>query len=232
MKGRVIGAIFVVGALCATYFLLGGVLFVPFILVCLIFGLCEIQIIFNMYPANFRSDYKYCASVPFECGIFIFAIPCALVLGRNFVALAVVACCASDTCAFVFGSLFGKNNRVKFLSDVSEKKSWAGFVAGAILPIPIIFFTAKAMGLLETNDRNVIIAYCFIAGVVAELGDLIESAAKRTLMVKDSGEALAKLPFFGLFELPLIGHGGYLDRFDSTALSLLAVGFLRIFLSS
>jgi phosphatidate cytidylyltransferase len=132
----------------------------------------------------------------------------------------------------VFGSLFGKNNRVKFLSDVSEKKSWAGFVAGAILPIPIIFFTAKAMGLLETNDRNVIIAYCFIAGVVAELGDLIESAAKRTLMVKDSGEALAKLPFFGLFELPLIGHGGYLDRFDSTALSLLAVGFLRIFLSS
>jgi len=230
MKGRAIGAIFVVGALCTTYFLIDGVLFVPFILVCLVIGLIELQAILETYSLN--SDYKYRISVPLECGVFLFAIPCVLfACGRTFTALVIIACCVSDTSAFVFGSLFGKSNRVKFLSNISAKKSWAGFIAGAILPIPAVIFIAKTMGLLETNDKFAIIVYAIIAGIVAEFGDLIESAAKRTLQVKDSGEALAKIPFFGLVELPLIGHGGYLDRFDSAALSLLVFSAIRVFLT-
>lgn len=227
MKGRAIGAFFVVGALCACYFLLEGSLFAPFIVVCLTIGLCEIHTTMELYPCNFRSDYRFRASVPIECGIFIFAIPCAIFAGHKLAALAVAACCVSDTAAFTFGSLFGKHNRVKCLADISPKKSWAGFIAGAILPIPAVIGLAHWMGIFETENRITIICFACIAGLVAEIGDLIESAAKRTLQVKDSGDALAITFPFGFVELPLRGHGGYLDRFDSSALSIMTLSVLR-----
>ena len=77
----------------------------------------------------------------------------------------------------------------------------------------------KLWGLEESNDggdggnlNRLLLGFCL--SVLAILGDLVESSIKRRSQSKDSGSVLP-------------GHGGILDRFDS---SLLAVLFYRVVL--
>jgi len=102
---------------------------------------------------------------------------------------------ATDTGALVFGKLIGGK---KIAPKLSPGKTWAGTIGGtvtaaAIFALYIAFFTF-----------NVLAALVFAVGlsIVAHLGDLFESLAKRRFGYKDSG---------GLIP----GHGGVLDRMDS-----------------
>ena len=59
-----------------------------------------------------------------------------------------------------------------------------------------------------------------LCGPLALVGDLFESFLKRRFKVKDSNEILIKNKFFQKIEMVIggtEGHGGYLDRIDSTA---------------
>ena len=67
-----------------------------------------------------------------------------------------------------------------------------------------------------------------LCGPLALCGDLFESFLKRQFKVKDSNEILIKYPFFAKLEMLVggsEGHGGFLDRIDSTvfAASILLV---------
>jgi phosphatidate cytidylyltransferase len=82
---------------------------------------------------------------------------------------------------------------------ISPKKSWEGFIGGAIGAILSGYLFSQFSSALNLVQW-IILSELII--VFATLGDLIESLLKRTLDVKDSGNTIP-------------GHGGLLDRFDS-----------------
>jgi phosphatidate cytidylyltransferase len=125
-------------------------------------------------------------------------------IGLSFVYLLMLVTWSNDTFAYAFGRLFGKH---KLCEKVSEKKTWEGFVGGALgcLAMPFLLIEAFAeFGLtpLSGVTRVDILWVALPALVLAPLGDLVESRLKRLYEVKDSGTLLP-------------GHGGLLDRIDA-----------------
>ncbi|MBN2667644.1 MAG: phosphatidate cytidylyltransferase [Bacteroidales bacterium] len=112
----------------------------------------------------------------------------------------------SDTGAFVFGISFGKH---RLFERISPKKSWEGAIGGLLATIGAAYFVHylyPSLALLHW------IAISIIITVFGIFGDLIESLYKRSVSVKDSGKIMP-------------GHGGILDRFDSSLLALPMVYF-------
>jgi len=103
---------------------------------------------------------------------------------------------ATDTGALVFGKLIGGK---KLAPAISPGKTWAGTIGGSITGA--LVFTLY----IAVLSFNVVLAFLFalVFSVVVHGGDLFESYVKRRFGTKDSG---------GLIP----GHGGALDRLDST----------------
>jgi phosphatidate cytidylyltransferase len=120
-------------------------------------------------------------------------------------ALVVLIAC-NDTFAYFAGVLFGKH---KLAPSISPKKSWEGLIGGAVASIiggALIFYY-----LFETNWL-VGAAIGIMTVITATCGDLIESAIKRDLAIKDMSNLLP-------------GHGGIMDRLDSALFTAPAVWF-------
>ena len=120
--------------------------------------------------------------------------------GFSYIATLVIVVGCNDTFAYVFGVLLGEH---PLAPKISPKKTWEGFIGGLI-------FTAagSALAFYYLLDHHPIIgALAGIAGVIAAtIGDLVESAIKRDLSIKDMGTLLP-------------GHGGMLDRLDSVLIT-------------
>jgi len=110
----------------------------------------------------------------------------------------IVAC--NDTFAYITGVLIGKH---PLAPKISPKKSWEGFFGGLIFAA-----IGSSLAFFYLLDRHPIIgAVAGLLGVLAAtVGDLIESAIKRDLSLKDMGNLLP-------------GHGGMLDRLDSVLIT-------------
>lgn len=110
----------------------------------------------------------------------------------------------NDSFAYLTGMAFGKH---RLFERISPKKSWEGFIGGAAVSIASSLIFAHFYPSLSVP------AWMGLAAVTVAFGtwgDLFESLIKRTLGVKDSGNMIP-------------GHGGILDRFDSTILAIPAV---------
>ncbi len=124
----------------------------------------------------------------------------------------------TDSGAYFAGRLFGKH---PLAPKISPKKTIEGSIGGVVVVLIWYIFAAMPFDLpFALHDR---IALGLIVGVLSQVGDLAASLAKRTANVKDSGKLLP-------------GHGGALDRFDSTIFALPGVylyfvvtGFLKLF---
>lgn len=119
----------------------------------------------------------------------------------------------NDTGAYLSGSLFGKH---KLFPRVSPGKSWEGSIGGAIVVLLVAALIAwvdqnlllQTLGVQETGLSTAEwLGLGVVVVVFGTLGDLVESLFKRTLKVKDSGNILP-------------GHGGMLDRFDSSLMAI------------
>ncbi len=129
----------------------------------------------------------------------------------------------NDTMAYITGSLIGKTP----LSKISPKKTIEGTLGGIILCILIIGFGFPILPFRENSSlvnlgAGHTVSYYFIipaiCAVFGTIGDLLESKIKRMAGVKDSGTFMP-------------GHGGFLDRFDSLLLAVVAVFLVvKIFL--
>jgi phosphatidate cytidylyltransferase len=102
-----------------------------------------------------------------------------------------------DTGGHAAGVLFGKH---PMAPKISPKKSWEG-LAGSLLLAPVGALVVKAIALDAMVWWKAVIAAEIIA-VAGVFGDLVESAVKRDLGLKDLGSLLP-------------GHGGVMDRIDS-----------------
>ena len=107
---------------------------------------------------------------------------------------------ASDTGAYCSGMLFGKH---KLFPRISPKKSWEGSIGGGILAVLI---SALICSLVKTNYLEWA-GFALVVVVFGTWGDLVESLFKRQLGINDSGHILP-------------GHGGILDRMDSSLLAI------------
>ena len=114
----------------------------------------------------------------------------------------------NDTGAYCCGSLFGKH---KLIPRVSPGKSWEGSIGGGVF---VLAAAALVWYLTDTYDMNPTgmgmwewMGLGLTVVVFGTWGDLVESLFKRTLGIKDSGNILP-------------GHGGMLDRFDSSLLAI------------
>ncbi len=117
----------------------------------------------------------------------------------------------NDTGAYLCGSLLGKH---KLFPRISPGKSWEGSIGGGILVMLIavgIWYLTEQHGMNDLGLNAFEWAGLGLTVVIfGTWGDLIESLFKRTLGIKDSGNILP-------------GHGGMLDRFDSSLLAIPAV---------
>jgi phosphatidate cytidylyltransferase len=112
-----------------------------------------------------------------------------------------------DMAAYYVGSLTGKH---KLAPRVSPAKSWEG--SAASLLASVLFGVVYLGRFIPQADVFMVIGLTAAASLAGQLGDLCESAIKRGAGVKDSG---AILP----------GHGGFLDRVDSSLFTVPVVYF-------
>lgn len=102
----------------------------------------------------------------------------------------------NDVSQYVWGKLFGRH---KIIPTVSPNKTWEGFLGG------LLTVTACA-GLAAPLLTPLNVAYGLLVGAIIAvsgfIGDVVISAVKRDLHLKDSGRLIP-------------GHGGILDRLDS-----------------
>ena len=119
----------------------------------------------------------------------------------------------NDTGAYCTGSLFGKH---RLFPRISPKKSWEGSIGGAILVLAVAALIGQLTGSYglpspfgEGSGERLVewLGLGLVVVVFGTWGDLVESLFKRTLGIKDSGNILP-------------GHGGMLDRFDSSLMAI------------
>lgn len=115
----------------------------------------------------------------------------------------------NDSGAYATGMLFGKH---KMFERVSPKKTWEGFVGGAVFALISGYVLSRFIPDISLWQWLIFSELVVIFGT---LGDLCESLLKRTENVKDAGKIIP-------------GHGGILDRFDSM---LLAAPVVLIYLN-
>ena len=119
---------------------------------------------------------------------------------------------AGDIAAFYVGRAWGRH---KLASTLSPNKTWEGalgsvagslLVTGGLLGLAKLFEMWNSAKLSYPEDLWYWLGLAVVVNVAAQVGDLAESALKRSAGVKDSGNLLP-------------GHGGVLDRIDALLLA-------------
>ncbi len=132
--------------------------------------------------------------------------------GPALLLFALVIVWAGDSAAYFAGRAFGKHALAPHLSP---KKTWEGTVAS--------FFGSMIVALVFARFITVplphLVAMAAVGNVAGQVGDLLESAYKRSAGMKDSGSILP-------------GHGGILDRIDALILAIPVVWYYWIVIYS
>jgi len=115
---------------------------------------------------------------------------------------------AADTTAYFVGRAMGKH---PLAPHISPKKTWEGSIGGIVGSL-IIGYVAKFFVPIPLVH---LLAMAFVGNVAGQMGDLLESAYKRSAGVKDSGSLLP-------------GHGGVLDRIDALILCIPVVWYYLV----
>lgn len=160
----------------------------------------------------------------FYVGFGVASLLALRIMGIRFIVYLFMITIFTDVFAYVFGMLFGKN---KMIERISPKKTWEGAIGGTLVATVAATLFAFLYGDLFSGSFNpgnlntifdnftnvgqtspviifiLIFIVTLITSVAGQLGDLIASRLKRTYDVKD---------FSNIFP----GHGGFLDRFDSS----------------
>ena len=115
---------------------------------------------------------------------------------------------ASDTAAYFVGRAIGKH---PLAPHISPKKTWEGSLAGLIGSLAV----AYAFRYWLTIPLPHLLAMATLGNIAGQMGDLLESAYKRSAGVKDSGGLLP-------------GHGGILDRIDALILCIPVIWYYLV----
>ncbi|MGP8175075.1 MAG: phosphatidate cytidylyltransferase [Terracidiphilus sp.] len=128
---------------------------------------------------------------------------------------------AGDIAALYVGSAWGRH---KMAPTLSPNKTWEGalgalaaslLVTGGLLGLAALLETWNSAKLSYPEDVWYWLGLAVVVNVSAQVGDLVESALKRSAGVKDSGNLLP-------------GHGGVLDRIDALLLAAPVLWYAQV----
>jgi phosphatidate cytidylyltransferase len=132
--------------------------------------------------------------------------------GKSLVLFLLCAVWAGDSVALYTGRAFGRH---KLAPGISPNKTWEG-AAGSLLGSLLVTGLLIALAAQLAKREIPVLAFpgslahwlvlAVMVNLAAQVGDLVESALKRSAGVKDSGTLLP-------------GHGGVLDRIDALLLA-------------
>lgn len=171
-----------------------------------------IVVMINSLYVEDKTDYAKFSNL--YTGLIYIAVPLALsnlVAFRNghFSGMLLVSffvlIWSSDIGAYIFGMALGQKYGKKLFPSVSPKKTWIGYWGGMFFAI-IAAHILNLTGMLSLPMLHSVIL-AIVMHVAGVYGDLFESQWKRIYGIKDSGTIIP-------------GHGGLLDRFDSTLLAM------------
>lgn len=150
-------------------------------------------------------------------GLAYVALPAAALIwlrsdpsyGLTAVLFVLVIAWTTDTASYIGGRTFGGP---KFAPAVSPKKTWSGFIIGTSVPALIGLAFAHYLG----NTSALALALVALAlAFSCQMGDLLESAVKRSLGIKDMSQLIP-------------GHGGFFDRIDSLLLAAVVAALIAL----
>ena len=129
----------------------------------------------------------------------------------------------NDVMAYFGGVYFGKH---KMIERISPKKTWEGFFWGwffgalicALFGLGTAFFGSPMLPFLDLEHWYWVVGLALLIPLLGDLGDLAFSLIKRHFNIKDYGNILR-------------GHGGVLDRADSSIFAMIGVSIALIFIS-
>ncbi len=121
-------------------------------------------------------------------------------IGRNLVIVMIISVFITDIMAYYIGKFLGRH---PLFPSVSPKKTIEGAVGGFVFCVigMFVFWSVDFIPVFQLWDYMMLALF---AGILGQMGDLVESKMKREIGVKDSSGVL-------------LTHGGFLDRFDSQA---------------
>lgn len=173
--------------------------------------------VFNPQVSTVRGTIS-CVFCMLYCGVLSVVLSSINHLGVNSMAAILMLFTATvfcDTGAYVFGSLFKRFIPLKLSPRLSPNKTVIGAIggivggiAGGVVAYLLIHFIPEYNGVclvFSSTAIHPIVSFIIIGiatSILAQVGDLFESAIKRECGIKDMGKLLP-------------GHGGILDRFDS-----------------
>jgi phosphatidate cytidylyltransferase len=115
----------------------------------------------------------------------------------------------TDTASYAAGRLIGGP---KLARRISPRKTWSGFIVGALAPALVGYLFALALeGTSAWRLALVSVALAF----ACQLGDLLESAVKRHFGAKDMSQLIP-------------GHGGLLDRIDGLLIAAILASLIAL----
>jgi phosphatidate cytidylyltransferase len=119
--------------------------------------------------------------------------------GRGLLLFVVFITEMNDVFQFTWGKLFGK---LKVMPTISPNKTWEGLIGGVVTTTIVGYY----LRFLTPFSEIEALVICFSVAVTGFIGDVVVSAVKRDIGLKDTGDIIP-------------GHGGILDRIDSLALT-------------
>jgi phosphatidate cytidylyltransferase len=186
------------------------VLLVPTVHISLLFLALAFTLVLTLRAGDLKSVLPSGAALAFGLIYIYGAWRCGVelrVISPHMLLYALSINWVGDVAAYLTGSAIGRH---KLAARVSPGKSWEGFFGS--LAATTIYGVAFLAYFQPAMPAYVAAALSIAANIGGQLGDLVESAMKRGAGMKDSGSMLP-------------GHGGWLDRVDSSLFTLPIVYF-------
>lgn len=205
-----------------------GLVFAVLIPLCVLFGnhqhliallALAVVLVFILFLGSIREsafDFLSVAKVVFGIMYIPFLMSYFIAIrmldkGVWWIVFVLILAFAGDTFALYAGKYFGKHKLVPLISPGKTVEGLIGLVLGST--VACLIFSYYVLPEIPAVHVAVI---AFVGGIIGQLGDICESAIKRSYGLKDAG---AILP----------GHGGILDRLDCLIFIAPLVYYYRIF---
>jgi|GEM_PF-1836241 len=194
----------------------GGLLYILSVMAISILALLEwVKIIHNKQMTLFNRVEWYIFGLLYS-SLFIWTM-CFLrsnVYGTQLVLWLCIMVWSTDIAAYFGGITF---RGPKLMPKISASKTWSGSISGVVVAMMLGIFFQNFLHAALSIGLAYSVSLCLLVSVVAQIGDLLESAFKRHFGVKNSGRFVP-------------GHGGILDRIDSLCLAALFLAAILYYL--